>query len=160
VKLPFKRRVVLRVLLYVFVDIACVGARMGVPIFCIAFGFPVGWVLAKRAMAANKGMSRVLKRILFGAVLTSLFTLVVMVVIWGPTVPMLFDPEADIVNFGIPMILYEPIASFIGWEVLMMFISPSLQLLATVFGAFLALTVSLGRAERAGTRPADSMLST
>jgi len=37
------------------------------------------------------------------------------------------------------MILYEPKASFIAWLVLMIFISPFLQLLATVFGGYMAL---------------------
>ena len=32
---------------------------------------------------------------------------------------MLFDPTADLANFGIPQLLYEPLASFIGWLVLM-----------------------------------------
>jgi hypothetical protein len=48
---------------------------------------------------------------------------------------MLFEPGRDIANFGIPMILYEPLASFIGWIVLMVLISPLLQVLTTVFGA-------------------------
>jgi hypothetical protein len=39
------------------------------------------------------------------------------------------------VNFGIPMILYDPRASFIGWMVLMIIISPVLQILTTVFSS-------------------------
>jgi len=35
--------------------------------------------------------------------------------------------------------LYEPAASFIGWLVLMIVISPFLQLLMTLFGSHLAL---------------------
>jgi hypothetical protein len=52
---------------------------------------------------------------------------------------MLFDPGADLANFGIPLILYEPRASFIGWLVLMIVISPVLQLLTTLLGSHLAL---------------------
>ena len=37
------------------------------------------------------------------------------------------------------MILYEPLASFIGWQVLMVLISPFLQLLTTLFGSYLAI---------------------
>jgi hypothetical protein len=37
------------------------------------------------------------------------------------------------------MILYEPKASFIGWQVLMIGLSPALQLLAIVFGAYVTL---------------------
>ena len=52
---------------------------------------------------------------------------------------MLFDPRADLANFGIPLILFDPQASFIGWLVLMIAISPFLQLLATLFGSHLTL---------------------
>jgi hypothetical protein len=62
-----------------------------------------------------------------------------MAVIWGMTSPMLFDPNSDFENFGHPFILYDPKLSFIGWLVLMIFISPFLQLLTTVFGAYLTL---------------------
>ena len=40
---------------------------------------------------------------------------------------------------GHPFILYDPKISFIGWLVLMMFISPFLQLLTTIFGSYLTL---------------------
>ena len=56
---------------------------------------------------------------------------------------MLLDPQADLANFGIPMILYGPQASFIGWLVLMIVISPFLQLLATLFGAHVTMLVWL-----------------
>jgi hypothetical protein len=48
---------------------------------------------------------------------------------------MLSDPAADIAHFGIPLILYEPVASFIGWIVLMVLISPFLQALAAAFSS-------------------------
>jgi len=56
-----------------------------------------------------------------------------MIIIWGPISTMLLDPNANIANFGIPMILYDPKMSFIGWIILMVFISPFLQLITTVF---------------------------
>jgi hypothetical protein len=62
-----------------------------------------------------------------------------MVAIWGPTISMLFDPGRDLANTEVPMILYEPRASFIGWIVLMIVISPALQLLTTLFGSHLTL---------------------
>jgi hypothetical protein len=52
---------------------------------------------------------------------------------------LLFDPSADLVETGIPMILYEPKASLIGWLVLMIVLSPFLQFLMALFGAHLAL---------------------
>jgi len=69
------------------------------------------------------------------ALLTSAFTLLLMLLIWGPKVGMLLDPAADIANFGIPLILYEPLASFVGWLVLMVLISPFLQALAAAFAS-------------------------
>jgi hypothetical protein len=52
---------------------------------------------------------------------------------------MRFDPSVDIANFGMPLILFEPRASFLGWLVLMVVVSPVLQFLVTVFGAHVAL---------------------
>lgn len=73
------------------------------------------------------------------AALTAAFTCALMVAVWGRAAGMLFDPAADLANFGIPLILYEPAASFIGWLVLMIVISPFLQFLMTLFGAHAAL---------------------
>jgi hypothetical protein len=35
-------------LIYIIIDVLCVGIGMGVPFFSIILGFPVGWYLAKR----------------------------------------------------------------------------------------------------------------
>lgn len=75
-------------------------------------------------------------------------TFVMMAVIWGRCIPMLFDPSADIANFGIPLLLYEPRASFVGWIVLMVLVSPFLQFLMTILGAH----VGLLRGERSASR--------
>ncbi len=64
-----------------------------------------------------------------------------MIIIWGPTMAMLFDPYADFENFGIPLILYDPKISFVGWQVLMILISPFLQLLTTIFASYLTLLI-------------------
>ncbi len=84
-------------------------------------------------------MPEVFGKALLYATVASACTFIVMAIIWGRCVPLLFDPAADYVNFGIPMILYEPKPSFIGWLVLMIVISPFLQLLATVFWGYVAL---------------------
>jgi ABC-type spermidine/putrescine transport system permease subunit I len=34
--------------LYILVDLICIGAGMGVPLFCILLGFPLGWYITKR----------------------------------------------------------------------------------------------------------------
>ncbi len=123
--------------IYIILDTICVGMGMGVPIFCILFGFPVGWYIARYVTARTTDIREVLGKTLLYGIVTSAYTFIVMAIIWGRCIPMLFDPAADFVNFGIPMILYEPKPSFIGWLVLMIFISPFLQLLTTVFGGYI-----------------------
>jgi hypothetical protein len=130
---------------FALLDLICVGLGMGVPIFCILFGLPVGSYIARRAMTRPGQVREVLSRVLAGAVLASAFTFVVMGLLWGRCVAMLFDPLADLANFGIPFILYEPRASFIGWVVLMIVISPFLQLLMALFGSHLTLLWQLRR---------------
>jgi len=131
--------------IFAFLDLVCVGLGMGVPIFCILFGLPVGWYIALRITTRPRQVGQMLDKVLAGAALTSTFTFVVMGLLWGRYVVMLFDPLADLANFGIPLILYDPTASFIGWLVLMILISPFLQLLMTLFGAHLTLLWRLRR---------------
>lgn len=126
-------------LIFVVLDLLCVGIGMGVPFFCILFGFVVGWYITKRATMLTVSLKEVFRKVLAQALITSLFTLVVMGIIWGPTIRMFFDPAADFKNFGIPLILYDPEISFVGWLVLMIFISPFLQLLTTIFTSYLTL---------------------
>jgi hypothetical protein len=118
---------------YIILDVLFVGIGMSIPIFCILFGFPVGWYLAKRLTLSKKSLNDILSDILKYALYTSFFTFILMLVIWGPISTMLLDPNADFINFGIPMVLYDPKISFIGWIILMIVISPFLQLLTTVF---------------------------
>ena len=128
---------------FVITDLFCIGMGMGVPIFCILYGFFVGWYITRRVMISTKEIKILLGRIFRYAVVTSGFTFIVMAVLWGMTIPMLFDPNADFENFGHPYILYDPKLSFIGWLVLMIFISPFLQLLTTVFAAFVTLMLKI-----------------
>jgi len=125
--------------IFVIVDLVCVGMGMGVPFFCILFGFFVGWYIAKRATIATANVRDVFRGVFVQAIATSAFTFVVMSAIWGRTIPMIFNPSADFQNFGHPFILYDPKLSFIGWLVLMILISPFLQLLTTIFGSYLTL---------------------
>lgn len=134
-------------LIYAFLDLMFVGFGMGVPIFCIFFGLPVGWYIARRMLARSMQLQKLLSQLLLFAALTSAFTLLMMAILWGPALGMLFDPEADLANFGIPMILYEPLPSFIGWLILMIIISPVLQFLVTSFAAQLTLLRSISHAE-------------
>jgi len=124
---------------FMVLDTMCVGIGMGVPIFCILLGFLVGWYMVRMVTATTEQIREVLRKLLLYAAITSAFTLVVMTVIWGRCISMLFDPGTDFASFGIPLILYDPKASFIGWLILMIAVSPFLQLLATLFGSHLTL---------------------
>jgi prolipoprotein diacylglyceryltransferase len=124
------------------IDMICVGAGMGVPIFCILLGFPLGWYITRRIIASTGDPHSINNAILKSSFLASAFTFLLMIVIWGRTIFMLFNPRADFQNFGHPFILYDPKISFIGWLVLMIFISPFLQLLTTIFASFLTLVRS------------------
>jgi len=125
--------------IFAFLDLICIGMGMGVPIFCILFGFLVGWFMVRYITTTMTSTPQVFRRVLLYAIITAAVTLLGMIVIWVPSIPMLFNPAQDLANYGIPMILYEPRASFIGWMVLMILISPFLQLLTTLFGSHLAL---------------------
>jgi F0F1-type ATP synthase membrane subunit c/vacuolar-type H+-ATPase subunit K len=140
--------------IFAFLDLFCAGLGMGVPIFCILFGLPVGWYIARRIAARPFDTREMLSKMLVGAALTSVFTFVGMVLLWGPWSAMLFDPTADLENLGAPLILYEPLASFIGWLVLMIVISPFLQFLMTLFGSHLTLLWWLSRSRVAGEEEA------
>jgi len=138
---------------YVALDVVCVGMGMGVPIFCIALGFPVGWYIAARVLRSTSDLGSVLKRTVVQGTLTSAVTFAIMALIWGSVAPMLLDPTSDFANFGIPMILYEPKVSFVGWLVLMIFVSPFLQLLTTLFASHVTTLVWLMRRTQFSEQP-------
>jgi|WetSurMetagenome_2_1015567.scaffolds.fasta_scaffold102176_3 hypothetical protein len=128
-------------ILYIIIDVVCTGMGMGVPVFNIALGFPAGWFIIRKFSADLKGMNYILQKLLAGAFLTSCVTLVGMILIWGWSIGILFGSDAEIVNFGLPMIMYTPRASLIGWLILMIVISPFLQLLTTLFAGNLTLVI-------------------
>ena len=125
--------------IYIILDILCIGMGMGVPIFCILLGFPVGLFIVMHITTVCNDVQTILKRSLLYSFVTAFVTLVGMLVIWVPFSTLLFDPGRDLAETGIPMILYDPLASFIGWLFLMILISPFLQFLTTLFGGHLAL---------------------
>ena len=126
-------------IILIILDIICIGMGMGVPIFNIVFGFFVGWYIVSR-LSFNKFETKdILRQLLKGACIISCATFVGMVLIWGWSILLLRGSDAEIENFGIPMILYLPRASLIGWLVLMILITPFLQLLTTIFAGNLTL---------------------
>ncbi len=129
------RKLLTPLLVFVLLDLFAVGVGMGVPIFAICLGFVAGWFFPSILLNASSNLRQLLRLCLTAACLTSVFTFLLMLIIWGPLVRMLFDPSADIANFGLPMILYEPTASFIGWIVLMVVISPFIQVVASFFAS-------------------------
>ena len=124
------------------------GIGMGVPILNILFGFIIGWYAAKRACILYENLEERLSKIFIYCLFCSGLTLILMLGIWGSKISMLFDPLSDFENFGHPMILYDPKLSFIGWLILMIIISPFLQLIASVFSAFITLKVRLKSIKR------------
>ena len=125
--------------LFAGLDVIAFGMGMGVPIFCILLGLPVGWYIAKFVLISTVELRDSLRRIFKYVFVTSLVTFVLMGIAWGRTVPLLFNPGSDLANFGIPMILFDPKPSFAGWLVLMIFISPFLQFLTTLFGSYVTI---------------------
>jgi hypothetical protein len=80
---------------------------------------------------------------------------VLLLAVWGPVVPSAFDPDYDFENFGMPLILFDPWASFVGWLVLMILISPFLQSLTTAFGGCVALVTETRTDDAAECHPPD-----
>ncbi|MCE5215052.1 MAG: hypothetical protein LLF83_10085 [Methanobacterium sp.] len=135
----FKINVKLTFIIYFLLDTLLVGIGMGVPIFNILLGFLVGWYVIKRITLSKRDLKEIITISLKYGIYSSLVTFIWMLIIWGPISTMLLNPYADYANFGIPMILYDPKISFIGWIILMVFISPFLQLLTTVFASQITL---------------------
>lgn len=129
-------------------DIFCVGLGMGVPFFCILLGFPVGWYLARKSVSSSGLDEKALTFIFKGSLITAVITLVLMLAVWSRAIFMVFDPAADLANYGIPLILFEPRASFLGWLGLMIFIAPFLQFLMTLFGAQLTALRLLSKSKK------------
>ena len=126
-------------ILFIIGDIICVGAGMGVPIFCIIFGSFIGFYTAKKAVALENNLNAIMKLNLKYSIVTAFVTLVLMSMIWIPCIRFLFESSYDYVNFGMPLILYGAKSSFIGWIVLMVLISPFLQFLGTITVSYIVL---------------------
>ena len=135
------------IIIFVFLDLFCIGLGMGVPFFPILLGSLIGWYGTKRTLLAQYPIKKSIDRILKFSFLTTLFTFFVMCCIWGLFFPKIFDLSYDFNNFGIPLILYDAKVSFIGWIILMVVISPFLQLLTTIFSSFITLYIHLTHSE-------------
>ena len=143
------RRIIRQFILYVVVDVVCIGIGMGVPIPSILLGLLVGWRMVDAFGLAGGRSMKPWRESCAGLGITAAVTFVFMGVIWGRCLPMLFDPSADFANFGMPLLLFEPRASFVAWLGLMVVVSPVLQFLMTLLGANVALLRGV-RSRRAG----------
>jgi hypothetical protein len=130
--------------IFVLIDIIFIGMGMAVPFFCILLGIPLGWFLVVYVTVKPTQVRDVMWKVLIYAAIAAGITMVGMLILWIPVSTMLFDPSNDLSTSGVPLILYEPRASLIGWLALMIVISPVLQLLTTLFGAYLTLLGWLG----------------
>lgn len=124
-----------QIAIFLFLELISVAMGMGVPFFTILYGFLVGLFIPSIIRTDAELSPQYLASLLRTALITSTATLIIMALIWLPTLSWLFDSTRDISTFGIPMILFTPRASFIGWIVLMVLISPFLQFLMTIFGS-------------------------
>jgi hypothetical protein len=130
--------------LFILIDVICVGMGMGVPFFCILLGIPIGWFLVLYVTARTSNIREVLWKVLIYGAVAAGVTVVGMLIIWIPFSALLFKPGSDLSTVGMPLILYQPRASLIGWLALMIIVSPVMQLLTTLFGAYLTLLGWLG----------------
>lgn len=126
-------------LLYIICDILCVGVGMGVPVFCILFGFLSGWAIIKIIISQTSDLEKILEKSIKYGIVTILVTFLFMLIVWGGAIIVFLHNNYDFKNFGNPLILYDPKLSFIGWLVLMIVISPLLQLLTTVFSFYMTM---------------------
>ena len=137
-----------QIAIFLVFELLSIGMGMGVPIFTILYGFFVGlaipWKIISDFDISPKGLASILRT----ALITSSATLLLMALVWLPSLKWLFDSSLDIANYGIPMILFSPRASFIGWMILMVLISPFLQFLMTLFGSVFWIVFIKGKVSR------------
>ena len=120
---------------FIILDILSIGMGMGVPILTILFGFLVGWYLPLYLEFPEQVSEISMKKLLKASLVTATVSMAILGAIWLPALSWLADPTRDFVQFGMPLIFFEPRVSFIGWIILMVVISPFLQFLMTIFGA-------------------------
>lgn len=130
---------------YAMLDVLMAAAGMGVPVFCILLAVPVGAFCAARAEYFLKDIGPAMRRVLRYSLITSGVTLVVMTGFWWWLLPYLPRNGPDVHRLAIPLILYEPKLSLIGWVVLMLMVAPAAQFVVMLASAFVVFAVRLRR---------------
>jgi hypothetical protein len=126
-------------LLYLLGAVVCVGTGRWAPFFCIGFGLIMGWYITRRVVLRTNDFTLILHRIMHKAVVTSLLTFLLMVIIWGREIGMSPDPHASLTNFGFPLVFDITRVGYSNWFVVMIISAPLLQLMTTIFVSFLTL---------------------
>ena len=49
--------------IFVLTDLFCIAMGIGVPIFCILYGFLIGWYVTRRVVISTEGVKEILERI-------------------------------------------------------------------------------------------------
>ena len=135
-------------------NVLAVGVGMGVPIFAIAWGFPVGWYAARTAGLFERRDPRAFRSAALGSAAFAGLTFAMMAVIWAPQVRNLFDPAFDAEDWGIPLVLYTSTASFVAWLALMIVVAPVLQLMCSLCTAYVVAMLAPRPAETPETNDA------
>lgn len=130
-------------------DVFAIGLGMGVPVFAVLYGVAVGWWLIRRGPGALPGavpapvgpdVPRISLRGLVGqSMALAAVSFVVLLAVWGPSIPLVFDPGSDAAGLGIPLVFGPPHTSLAVWLVLMAIVAPLAQFGAAVTGGVLAL---------------------
>ena len=131
-----------QIIIYILLDLLSITMGMGVPFFTILLGFPIGFLIPTIIADYPKLTPAFLRSILRISLIASMISFLLLAAIWLPSLSWMFDPSRDLADYGMPMILYAPLASFIGWIVLMVVISPFLQFLMALFGSITRLVIS------------------
>lgn len=119
------------------VDVFAIGLGMGVPVFAIVLGAPVGWWFARRQCVEAPLRETARALALAGAALATV-SFVALAVVWGPSLHLAFGPDVSASEYGIPLIFYGERASMIGWFVLMLVVSPLAQFMTVVAAGVVA----------------------
>ena len=134
--------------MYILLDAFFIACGMGVPVFNIIFGFYIGRYIVRRASINTRSFTEIYRKTTLYALITSAATFIGMLLIWTPKALLLTNPETNYEKVGVPMILFDPKASFLAWLFLMIFIAPFLQLLTTIFSSFFAIKAKYIKARK------------
>jgi len=121
-------------------DMFLTGMGMGVPIFAIFWGAAPG--LAAIFSSWDDPLPVLVRRTWLYGLVTVGFTFLMMLAIWTPISVSVAVGKIDPAISGVPFILYEPVPSFWGFIVLMVVVSPVLQLLVELAVVFACISAS------------------